>query len=159
MREASLEREAALLEFLLRLEVVDRSEVVRWATSKISVSSNPSPFLIELSTMHENHPLDLSSILKNLSGKIELFDVFPEAMSRAHKFLVKNPKHLKVLVLRMNEIVVENQYDIPEVYGEMLTFEDGLRFAENGIFGTLENFRENFLEFLRTVAMQANDIK
>jgi hypothetical protein len=137
-------REAAELREALRLGLRSVRDVIEWSDSIIAKSDKPSMALIDLSSMWNANRPDVVSALNSISRDVPAADVVPSVLTLVYRRLVADPGYGMEFAREMYRLAVEHGYPL-----EPLWFDDAFDLAEQGVCGTVENVREELLEYVK----------
>ncbi|WP_246226477.1 hypothetical protein [Pseudomonas atagonensis] len=140
--------QVAYLKEALELQVLDVSDIVRWADEAISEQADPPYELIELALMSQSNRFDTArQLLRVATPSMSSAEVLPYVLAAAHQKLLEAPDFGKVLAEEMYRCWAKANGDFPEALRPFGYFDDAYALAESETFGTVDQIHRELLEF------------
>ncbi len=139
-------RSAIASEFKLALEagVIDRQEIVRWADDLL-MSEEYDDRLAEISLSGDKTNKDIEALLGELAAPEDDFAGFRGMLGRMHGALKADPTRLHEFTRFLERLWIRHDYTLPDDLGFIIGLEDDYLLAEDGHFGTVDQFRSQLL--------------
>jgi len=136
-------------EFKLALEagVIDREEIVRWADDLL-MSQEYDDRLAEISLSGDKTNKDIEALLGELATPDDDFTGFRRMLGRMHEALEADSTRLHQFTRFLERLWIRHDYTLPDDLGFIIGLEDDYLLAEDGQFGTVDEFRSQLLDDL-----------
>lgn len=136
-------------EFKLALEagVIDRQEIVRWADNLL-ITGEYDDRLAEISLSGDKTNKVIESLLEELVAPDDDFTGFRRMLGRMHEALEADPSRLHEFTRFLERMWIRNDYTLPDDLGFIIGLEDDYLLAEDGQYGTVDEFRSQLLDDL-----------
>lgn len=106
-----------------------------------------------LDVLDARHPLDVARALRELPGLLDRERTARAVFGWYGEFLTREPSGLRQVAMALEQMAVRDQ--VPgELSGACFSFDDGLRLAETGTYGSVETVREEMIAFLESEGME-----
>lgn len=143
---SSIQHEAAQLSILFDCGSISAAEIIVWADEQIVKMDKPSDSLLSLSMIQPEKTADIISLLHQLGEGADFWSAFRNTLPRFHEFLQIHPEKCEGVANHFFKLACK--FKAPRDLNFLYGFDDEFGLARDGIFGKLEDVRENFLREL-----------
>ena len=145
----TLRTEAESLRLALILGLIDAHAVVGWADSVImSDRSSEAPVVLDLSLAAQKPVAELVSLLGQVSGDVDKAAVGRELAGQLRECLRSQRLDIVALARAMYRLLHEGYAPDKEFETMAYVIDDGVDLALEGVYGTLEDVRQEMATFL-----------
>lgn len=132
----------------IRLGLISPSEVQVWVNSQIQKTKDPSDELIQLAYVKEKDIHDMFGILSAMPDEMDEYDAVRELLKNIETEKLNTVEFCWRLTQCLYSVWTEHNYSAPDDLTAIGFLEDEYRMANNGTFGTVEEWHVNFKEFI-----------
>ena len=134
----------------LTLGILNAQDVQDWVNEKIAKESNPSEELIEMAFTKNDDVYGLISILSLLPDSNNEYEIVRHLLSKVTGVNLGNIEYCRRLSECLYNFWVQMDYEAPDDLAEIGFFDDGYSLADNGTYGTMDEWHNDFKKFIST---------
>ena len=133
----------------LRLGILGENDVQSWVNREIETCDAPSEIIMELAFSPKSGIQNAYSLLSSIPDESDQFEVLRKLLSAVSDADLENLEFCGALAEKLYSIWVEADYRAPEDLNLIGFFDDEYSLAQQGLYGSLDEWHEEFKRFLR----------
>jgi len=140
----------------LNLGLLKTTDVQSWVNDQILAGVEPADKFIEIAYLKESNLLDTIHMLSEIDDNTDNFQIVRCLLNKIKIDQLQDIEFCIKLSKCLYNFVVEHDFDVPEDLYDMMFFDEEYELAIDGVYGTLETWHKEFLEFISSIEKPAN---